>query len=164
MKNYMKKYFKKSLLVTFLSISINVTFAQSSKLIDDHFAALIKHDVKAIASGYADDAQVYSPNWEGAKTGTAGISEVYSRYFASSPDLTYKVTNIMDAGDNIVVEYTSGGTLSNPEGNTPSYMKDKKYTLNYCTIFTIKNGKIIKESDYFDQVAFLRQVGFFDQK
>ena len=72
--------------------------------------------------------------------------------------------NIINAGDNVVVEYTSGGTLSNPEGQTPAYMKDKKYSLNYCAIFIIKNNKIIKETDYFDQVAFLRQVGFFDQK
>lgn len=137
---------------------------QSSKLIDDHFKALSNHDVKAIAAGYADSAKVYSPNWEGAKTGPAGVTEVYTRYFASTPDLAYKVIDVINAGQNIVVEYTSGGTLSNPEGSTPAYMKDKKYTLNYCAVFTIKNGKIIKETDYFDQVAFLRQVGFFDQK
>lgn len=89
---------------------------------------------------------------------------MYTRYFASTPDLWYNVTHIINAGENIVVEYTSAGTLSNPEGNTPTYMKDKKYTLNYCVVFTIKNGQIIKEVDYFDQVAFLRQVGFFDQK
>jgi len=146
-----------------LGSTINA-FSQSSKLIDDHFKALKAHDVKAIASGYADDAQAFSPNWEGAKVGPAGLTEVYSRYFSSSPDLTYQVNNIIYAGDNVVVEYTSGGTLSNPEGNTPAYMKDKKYSLNYCAVFAIKNNKIIKESDYFDQVAFLRQVGFFDQK
>jgi len=43
-------------------------------------------------------------------------------------------------------------------------MKGKKYTLNYCAILTISKNKITKETDYFDQVAFLRQVGFFDQK
>ncbi len=139
-------------------------YGQSSKLIDKHFKALINHDVKAIAAGYDDSAKVFSPNWEGAKTGPVGVTEVYTRYFASTPDLSYKVTYIINAGDDIVVEYTSGGTLSNPEGSTPAYMKDKKYTLNYCAVFTLKNNKIIKESDYFDQVAFLRQVGFFDQK
>jgi steroid delta-isomerase-like uncharacterized protein len=144
--------------------SYSNTFGQSSKLIDDHFKALEAHDVKAIASGYSDSAKVYSPNWEGAKTGPPGLTEVYTRYFASTPDLTYQVNNIIYAGDNIVVEYTSAGTLSNPEGNTPAYMKDKKYSLNYCVVFTIKNNKIVKETDYFDQVAFLRQVGFFDQK
>ena len=145
-------------------IGVTATYSQPSKLINDHFKALSAHNVKAITAGYADSAKVYSPNWEGAKTGPAGLTEVYARYFASTPDLSYQVKNIIDAGDNIIVEYTSGGTLSNPEGQTPAYMKDKKYLLNYCAVFVIKNGKIIKETDYFDQVAFLRQVGFFDQK
>jgi len=155
--------FIKSLSTLILLLCATVVYSQSSKLIDDHFKALASHDVKAIATGYADSAKVYSPNWEGAKTGQAGVTEVYSRYFSSTPDLAYKVTNVINAGDNVVVEYTSGGTLSNPEGATPAYMKGKKYLLNYCAIFTVKNNKIIKETDYFDQVAFLRQVGFFDQ-
>ena len=151
-------------LLVFLIAAGNCAFSQTSKLIDDHFKALTAHDVKAIAAGYADDAKVSSPNWEGEKSGQAGITEVYTRYFSSTPDLTYKVNNIIYAGDNVVVEYDSGGTLSNPEKGTPDYMKDKKYSLKYCAVFTIKNGKIIKEADYFDQVAFLKQVGFFDQK
>ena len=73
------------------------------------------------------------------------------------------MTNIINAGDNVIVEYTVSGTLSNPESGTPDYMKGKKYSLGYCAIFAIKDGKIIKETDYFDQVAFLKQVGFFDQ-
>lgn len=144
-------------------VCVQSIYAQSSNLIDEHFKALEAHDIKAIAKGYADDAQAYSPNWEGAKTGSAGITEVYTRYFSSTPDLAYKVTNVINASENIVVEYTVTGTLSNPESGTPDYMKGKKYTLNYCSIFTIKNDKIIKETDYFDQVAFLRQAGFFDQ-
>lgn len=151
-------------LFVLLATAGNSLYGQSSKLIDDHFKALANHDVKAIAAGYADSAKVFSPNWEGAKTGPGGVTEVYTRYFASTPDLSYKITHIINAGEAIVVEYISGGTLSNPEGNTPAYMKDKKYTLNYCAVFIIKNGKIIKETDYFDQIAFLRQVGFFDQK
>ncbi|GAC1308706.1 MAG: hypothetical protein NVSMB24_22850 [Mucilaginibacter sp.] len=157
-------YLKNACLVFCLFAFAQNVWGQSSKLIDDHFKALTNHDVKAIASGYAEDAQMYSPNWEGAKTGPTGVTEVYSRYFKSTPDLSYKVTRVIDAGENIVVEFTSGGTLSNPEGNTPADMKDKKYALSYCTVFTIKNGKIGRETDYFDQVAFLKQVGFFDQR
>jgi steroid delta-isomerase-like uncharacterized protein len=138
-------------------------YSQSSSIIDAHFKSLESHNVAAIASGYANNAEVYSPNWEGAKKGREGVSEVYSRYFKSTPDITYKVIHVISAGDNVVVEYTSTGTLSNPENGTPAYMKDKKYTLNYCAVYKLKNGKIIYEADYFDQVAFLRQVGFFDQ-
>ncbi|MDP9046616.1 MAG: nuclear transport factor 2 family protein, partial [Bacteroidota bacterium] len=109
-----------------LAVVQNVA-GQTSKVIDQHFAAMRNHDVKAITSGYADDAQVYSPNWEGAKTGSAGITEVYSRYFKSTPDLSYKVSQIINAGENIVVEYTVNGTLWDPEGSSPAYMKNKKY-------------------------------------
>jgi len=151
----------KSSLVLALLILCGSLKAQTPKLIDEHFKALIAHDVKSIAAGYSDDAQVLSPNWEGTKVGCAGITEVYNRYFSSTPDLVYKVVNVINAGGNVVVEYTSGGTLSNPEAGTPGYMKGKKYMLNYCAVFTIKNGKIVRESDYFDQVAFLKQVGFF---
>jgi len=146
-----------------LTCSTAWAYGQTPRVIDEHFKALISHDVKSIAAGYAGDAQVFSPNWEGAKTGNAGITEVYTRYFSSTQDLTYKVLNTINAGDNVVVEYTSGGTLSNPESGTPDYMKGKKYSLVYCAVFTLKNGKIIRESDYFDQLAFLTQVGFFNQ-
>ena len=152
------------ILLVALGIGCEDASAQATDVINAHFIALKRHDVKAIASGYRDDAQVYSPNWEGAKTGAAGLTEVYSRYFTSTPDLTYTINEVINAGDHVIVEYTSGGTLSNPESGTPAYMKDKKYSLKYCAIFTVKNGKITKETDYFDQVAFLRQVGFFEQK
>jgi steroid delta-isomerase-like uncharacterized protein len=150
------------LVAAFLFIADTI-FGQTVPVINAHFDALSKHDVKAIASGYADSAKVFSPNWEGAKTGIAGVTEVYSRYYASTPDLSYKINHIINAGNEVVVEYTVSGTLSNPEGNTPDYMKGKKYTLNYCTVFLIKDNQIATENDYFDQVAFLRQMGFFDQ-
>jgi len=146
-----------------LIISPRPADCQTPTVISVHFAALASHNVKAITAGYADSAKVFSPNWEGAKTGQAGITEVYTRYFASTPDISYKVNRVINAGNEVVVQYTVSGTLSNPEGNTPDYMKGKKYTLDYCSVFTLKNNLIAAESDYFDQVAFLRQVGFFDQ-
>lgn len=150
-------------IVFILICSTAWVYGQIPQVIDEHFKALTSHDVKAIAAGYADDAQAFSPNWEGAKTGKAGITEVYTRYFSSTPDLTYKVLKTINAGDNVVVEYTSGGTLSNPESGTPDYMKGKKYLLIYCAVFTLKYSKIVKESDYFDQLSFLKQVGFFER-
>jgi len=138
-------------------------WCQPGAVINAHFEAMVKHDLKAIASGYADTAKVYSPNWEGPKIGSAGLTEVYKRYFSSTPDLSYKINHIITAGNEVIVEYTQSGTLSNPESGTPDYMKGKKYTLNCCAVFTLKNNQIVSETNYFDQVAFLRQVGFFDQ-
>lgn len=151
------------LFITFLT-GIAIAKAQTPKVILDHFDALMAHNVKKVVSGYADYAKMFSPNWEGAKTGSDGINEVYSRYFASTPDMKFVVTKVIVADENVVAEYHVSGTLSNPEKGTPEYMRGKKYELDYCAVFTVFKEKITKETDYFDQLAFLRQVGFFDQK
>jgi steroid delta-isomerase-like uncharacterized protein len=145
-----------------LLFSIGKAMAQST-VIDEHFKAINNHDIKAVVATYTSDAQVFSPNWEGAKVGQDSVSNVFSRYFKSTPDLVYKMINTINAGNKITVEYSFSGTLSNPEGGTPDYMKGKKYTLQGCAIFILKGNKIVKETNYFDQVAFLKQVGFFDQ-
>lgn len=125
--------------------------------------ALNRHDTDAIAKMYADDAQLESPNWQGVKTGSAGAMDVYGRYFISTPDLQQKMTHLITTDSNIVIEYISWGTLLHPEKSTPEYMRGKKYTLQNCTRLDIRNGKIVRQVNYFDQVSFLRQVGFFDQ-
>jgi len=95
----MRFRFQTYCVVFVLAFATGSAFGQSSKLIDDHFIALNRHDVKAIVAGYSADAQIYSPNWEGVKTGAEDISIIYTRYFTSTPDLSYKVTNTIYAGD-----------------------------------------------------------------
>jgi len=125
---------------------------------------LNKHDTVALASLYSDSVKLESPNWEGIKTGRAVAKETYSRYFASTPDMQQEITDIIATDSTIVIEYTFRGTLLNPEKNTPEYMRGKKYKLSACTVMGIRKGKITKQQTYFDQVSFLRQVGFFDQR
>jgi len=159
------KYFF-TLCITMLS---TIAFAQShnstkaAALINNLFDMMNKHDSIAVASFFADSAHIESPNWEGVQTGKQAIITIYSRYFKGTPDLHYTITYTTATDDAVVVEYTFAGTFSNPEGSSPAYMRDKKYDLKGCTRFNIHNNKITTSVSYFDQVAFLRQVGFFDQ-
>lgn len=132
-------------------------------LVRAHFDLLNRHDLDGLAAQYAPDAVLRSMSWEGDHHGPAEARTAYERYFTASPDLRYRITNLVVAPGVVTVEYTSVGTMQKPEAGEPSYMDGKAYTLRNCTVFTVKNGKIIAESTYFDQVAFLRQVGFFEQ-
>jgi steroid delta-isomerase-like uncharacterized protein len=126
---------------------------------------LNRHDTIALAALYADTAQILSPNRQGGgKTGPAGIREFYNRYFTGTPDLQHQLTHLIATDSFLVIEYISHGIFSHPEGGTPAYMKDKAYSLQNSTRLDIHDGKILRQVNYFDQVAFLRQVGFFDQK
>jgi len=151
------------IILFFLISSVQFAKAQTTDLITEHFKLLNSHDIKGLANEYAIDAMIYSPNWEGPKIGPSGISEVYTRYYKTTPDLAYTVTNTIKSGDNVIVQYSWGGTMAKPEAGEPAYMEGKKYTLKCCVVFVIVNNKIIKETNYFDQVAYLKQVGFFDQ-
>jgi len=126
--------------------------------------ALNRHDTVAISNLYDDHATIESPNWEGVKTGRAEIRSIYGRYFSSTPDLSQKITHILSSDTCLVIEYDSWGVLQNPENLTPDYMRGKKYRLHNCTRMSLQNGKIIRQITYFDQVSFLRQMGFFDER
>lgn len=150
-------------LIIFFALLVQIAKAQTTDLISEHFNLLNNHNINGLANEYAIDAVVYSPNWEGPKIGPSGITDVYTRYYKTTPDLAYTVTNVIKSGDNIIVQYSWGGTMAKAENGELGYMEGKKYTLQCCAIFIVKNNKIIKETNYFDQVAYLRQVGFFDK-
>ena len=127
------------------------------------FKALNKHDTILIAKFFADTAKLESPNWEGYKVGPSGAKEVYGKYFTSSPDVKYDIKEVTIGPGAAVVEYVVTGTLKNAETGTPAYMIGKKYSLKNITRFNLHEGKILAESSYFDQVAYLKQMGFFEQ-
>ncbi len=128
------------------------------------FAAINKHDSIAVAAFFGDSATLESPNWEGVQKGRPAVVTIYHRYFTGTPDLAYYITNIVATDTAVVVEYTFAGKFSNPEAGSPPYMKDKQYSLKGSTRFNMAHHKITAAVSYFDQVAFLRQVGFFEQR
>jgi steroid delta-isomerase-like uncharacterized protein len=156
-----------SLLILLATIGLSYGQKENSgnlKLAQAWIKNLSVADTVALANMYADTARIESPNWTSSKTGGAAIREIYCRYFTTSPDLTHSVSSIFTNDNTIVIEYISSGTMVNLEKDSPEYMRGKKYTLKNCTRMNVTDGRITGQASYFDQVAFLRQVGFFDQK
>lgn len=137
---------------------------QLKQLIKDHFNALNRHDVKMLIKDYDPDVQVTSSGWTGIHNGTRELIFDNNQNFHVSPDLRYDIEHVYFSGDSIItVQYTTSGTLTNPDKDTPANVIGKKYMLDKCTVFTIRDYKIVKEATYFDQFSFLNQMGFFDQ-
>jgi steroid delta-isomerase-like uncharacterized protein len=135
-------------------------------IVEKKFEAMNKHDLEALGNLYSDSAHIQSTGFEPTEIGPQGIKGVYTRYFASTPDLKFEVIRTTINSESIVIEYTSSGTMQQSplEAVVPAYMIGKPYTLKNCTRIDVKDGKIVAEMTYFDQLAFLRQMGFFDQK
>jgi len=141
------------------------TFAQKNALniVKEKFDLMNKHDITKLAALYADSAIIESPNFDHVEKGVAGITDAYSRYFKSTPNLSYTITRIIPADSVVIVEFTSQGTMDSVSKEVPAFMYGKNYMLKNCSLLNIKDGKIIKDVSYFDQVSFLRQMGYFAQ-
>lgn len=157
---------KTSFLPVCLLLSLLVTACgnNNKKIIEHHFNALNRHNIKMLIEDYDPQVRVTSSGWDGIHIGTREMMFDYGRYFHETPDLKYDIENVYFSGDSIVtVEYTTSGTVTNVDKSTPLSIVGKKYVLNNCTIFTIRDGRVVKENTYFDQFAFLKQLGLFDQ-
>lgn len=151
------------LLLAFQSAAPAQAHHSLQKLVQQYFALCNLHDSVAAAAMFANHAELYSPNWSGAEIGQKGATAVLHRYFVSTPNLQYHITHTVYSKNEAVVEYTATGTLQHGEAGTPAYMIGKQYILKEITRFTFVDNHITSAVSYFDQVSFLKQVGFFDQ-
>jgi predicted ester cyclase len=79
----------------------------------------------------------------------------------SVPDTRHPVSNVIEAGDQLVVEFRWQGThtrpLFSPQGEIPA--TGKQLDVRISAVFEIEAGRITAERGYFDQVEFLTQLG-----
>ncbi len=147
--------------IPFLSAAQNE--ATTVKIVHQFFDAVNAHDTVAIANLFSDNAKGESPNWGEAQTGAKAIAHEFARNLAADSMLHFTTQHLIDAKNTVVAEYIFKGTITYSASEVPAYMHGKNYEFPACTIFNILNGKITAIKSYFDQVIFLRQMGFFEQ-
>lgn len=115
----------------------------NEELVKTYFEHFNKHDWKAMAAMYVENANFKDPTLGTGivKQTHEQIIDKYSKLNSVFPDLNDKVIAVYPSGDNyIIVEFVSSGTAPD----------NSKFELPICTIFTIENGLISKDFTYFD--------------
>jgi ketosteroid isomerase-like protein len=126
----------------------NITVEKSNeniKLINDFFQHFNNHDWQKMASMYADTAYFLDPSY-----GTDIVSqtpvqtaEKYAELAKIFPDLKDSIVAIYASGEkHVITEFISKGT--GPDG--------AQLYLPIATVFTIENGKIIRDNTYYDNM------------
>ena len=100
------------------------------------FEAFNAHDWKRMESLYAQDVEMMDPAFEGIRKGKEGMTEFYK----TVPDIHDEVKTLSVAGDTVVVEFVSTGTI---EG--------RKFELKICTVFKIEKGMVVSDHTYYDK-------------
>jgi steroid delta-isomerase-like uncharacterized protein len=126
------------------------------KLHDQHITRQTQGDVGAMMSDYADHAVVDDPLFSEPFRGKAAIAQRYTAEVASAPDRTLRINNRTLVGNQLVVEWQASGT------HTGDFLgvggNGQPFTINGVTVVTRQDGKIVRESHYYDTALLRRQI------
>ena len=116
---------------------------ENIKIVNQLFEHFNNHDWQKMANLYVEVGEFKDPSLGPGivKMSRTEIVEKYSQLHQVFPDIKDEVVSIYPSGDkHIIVEFISTGTA----------LDDTTFELPICTIFTIENGKITKDYNYFD--------------
>lgn len=122
--------------------------------------SLNAHDMSGWAAKLA-------PGFSADYPGASGLNAAYARGFNEAflpafPDLHFDIVRSLVSGDTAVVEWTAGGThdgpLTNAAGQTipPTHGKGM---IHGILVSDVKDGQIVRERTYWDQMELLAQLG-----
>lgn len=101
---------------------------------------------------------VYSDATGAQIKGADAAVEVAQKYTSAFPDLRFDILHHHACGDSTsVIEFKATGTHKGElEGIAPT---GKKVSMAACNVIEVKDGKIVRETDYFDTMALMQQLG-----
>lgn len=122
-----------------------------------------EHDVKKIAATLHEDYEYDFSNT--LFKGKENAIKAWKAFLEGIPDMKYEVQQIIAEGEFVVARLRMTGTQTGPlvfEGfdnsNKPIPASNKKIDIPTCSVYHIKDGKILKLIRYWDSATMLRQV------
>lgn len=125
-----------------------------------YLAAWNAHDSAKAASYFADDVVYYDASVgkpvkgrEEAKTG------VIDNFLKAVPDAVWKMKGEpVVQGDRVSFEWEFSGTNTGAWGDGTA-ATNKPFSFTGASMFSVKDGKIATQSDYYDALGFYKQLG-----
>ena len=111
-------------------------------VVEATFAAVNRHDATALAALYADDAVIVSSDSCKDMIGPKSVRAGHEALIKAMPDLRDEVTDWIVEGNRVAVLFTAHSKSLGPTGK-----------MQLADIFTVKNGKIIRDVTIFNSGA-----------
>ena len=124
---------------------------------DQHMAKQASGDQQGMINDYAPDALVEDSMYEGSFAGREAIMARKGQGIASIPDLKLQVLSRKGSGSQVMAEWVATGTHSGDFPGLPA--TGRQFSIRGVTVVIRKNGKIVRESLYYDMAEVRRQLG-----
>lgn len=127
------------------------------QLHDEHLANQSQGKLEHLQNDYAEHAVVEDSMYPHPFVGRAAIMARKSAGMTAIPGLKITVTNRVTQGNQLTVEWLASGTHT---GNYPGLAAtDRAFSIPGVTVVVRQNGKIVRESLYYDMEEVRRQLG-----
>ena len=134
------------------------------KLLDRYVERYNAGDLDAVMDLYAEDAVQLMP--DGTFEGRSTIRERLAKELNGFTDLAHRVESFVEQGDAFADEWTFVGTharpFSLPDG-TELPPTGKRIELRGMELVVVRDGKIVVDNLYYDNMAVLAQLGLIPE-
>ena len=128
------------------------------RILDDWRAAWTSNEPEKVLALFADQCVFEDVTFGLVARGKGEIRSFATRAFVAVPDFQYGVTSRFADRQWAVIEWVMSGTH---EGDLPGIPATGKRfsSVRGTTILELEDGKIRRESDYWDAATLMKQVG-----
>ena len=120
-------------------------------------AAWNSHDPAKVAALFAEDGVYEDIPFGSTNRGKTALRQYAENYFAAVPDMKTVVTGSSIKNGVGYVEWVFSGT------DVGLYKTGKPFSLRGVSVLAVKNGKIMRDRDYYDLAGLMKQVGAASQ-
>jgi steroid delta-isomerase-like uncharacterized protein len=110
------------------------------------------------------DVEVWLPGGM-RQHGPAEVIAALGAFREAFPGTRHEIRDLVESGNKVAVELvvtaTPTGTFRTPQGDVPA--TGRSVVLESVDLVTLRNGKIASWHTYFDQMAFLAQLGLLPE-
>jgi steroid delta-isomerase-like uncharacterized protein len=131
---------------------------ESEKMMNDYVAAWNSHDMEKVLSFCTDDVVFEEVPMEKVWRGKKEAKDFVNVTFTNFPDFKIEMKSGFGTGAQGAGEWVMSGTFAN--SSTPGMpATGKRFSVRGTSIIEFREGKISRESMYWNMAAFLQQVG-----
>jgi C-1 hydroxylase len=129
------------------------------------FEALNARDLSLWSQHLAEDYTAEHPGVSVPLDKTRSMG-YHQRFVTALPDIHFEVLHVLAEGDHILIHWTGSGThaerLATVTGETIPPTR-RRATVSGTMLTEVRDGKIVREWSYWDQLSLLAQLGITDQ-
>ena len=132
--------------------------SKTARILDDWASAWSSHDTEKVLALFADECVYEDVTFGVVNRSKAELRAFADGTFAAIPDFNVTLTSRFAAGRWAAMEWAMSGTH---KGDLPGLPATSRYfsSVRGSTIVELKEGKILRCSDYWDAATVMKQVG-----